>query len=130
VPVGCGRVHRRCVARPSPDDAQTTYANRKSRSRRGLRAPTDCGGLPGRQLGGRFARSGDDVRDDIAELGVAVLRGDAQDLERALGVAAFLGHQDALGLVDHRAGGQRGLEVVQQLDLLGQPLATSNAPAA
>ncbi len=43
---------------------------------------------------------------DVAEFAVAVLRGFAQDGEGGDGADLALGHDDAQGLVDDRAGGQ------------------------
>jgi hypothetical protein len=51
------------------------------------------------------------VRGDVAELDVSVLGGGAEDVEGLVGGAPVLGHDDAQGLVDDGAGGERGAQV-------------------
>jgi hypothetical protein len=57
---------------------------------------------------------GHDVFCQISELLVFALGGAAEDIERLVGTASFLGHEDAFGLLDNREGGQSSLEVFNQ----------------
>jgi hypothetical protein len=57
-----------------------------------------------------FARV-DQILRHVPELQIEVLRGATQDVERLVGRQVLPFHQDPLGLSDHLAGGQRGVQV-------------------
>jgi hypothetical protein len=57
---------------------------------------------------------------NVAEFAVLSLRGLGKQLERSVGSAAVMGHQDALGLLDHRLAGQGRAQVVDVLLGLGE----------
>src|SRR4051794_23195989 len=49
----------------------------------------------------RRGGAGDDLRGDLFELAVLALRGPAHHVERRVGSAVLVGHEDALGPLDH-----------------------------
>ena len=56
----------------------------------------------------------DDRGRDVAQLPVGVLRRVLEHLERFLGVALVVAHEDALGLFDHRTRFEGGPELLAQ----------------
>ena len=79
----------------------------------------------GRVEGGRqgWQRAGvlDDLSSECPEFDVAVLRRRAQDRERLGGGDPPLPHEHADRLVDDRAGGQLGAQLIGEGDMVGQP---------
>jgi hypothetical protein len=63
---------------------------------------------------------GDDRGGDVAQLAVLSLGGLDEQPEGSVGSAAVAGHQDALGLLDHRLAGQGRVRVVDALLGLGE----------
>src|ERR1700722_7151855 len=82
-------------------------------------------GSAGRVEGGRLGwpRAGalDELSSEGPEFDVAVLRRRAQDRERVRGSDPSLAHEHADRLVDDRAGGQRGTELISEGNMVGQP---------